>query len=114
MTVSSLALQDPTVGCHALTDQPQPQQPFDPRLAPHPVGEGAWILAEAYRWTVVHGRPPTAEDWDPLPGMPTSEAVKAVFGDWEGLWEEAGFDDAAYLRERDESASASKDARRAE
>jgi hypothetical protein len=100
--------------------EPQPPTPadkpekFDPRKAPHPVGEGAWILSEAYRWTVIHGRPPEPEDWDPLPGMPTSEAVKAVFGDWDGLWEEAGFADAAYLRDREEGAAASKGARKAE
>ena len=97
-----------------MAKQQPSEEKFDPRRAPHPVGEGAWILAEAYRWTVIHGRPPTAEDWDPLPGMPTSEAVRAVFGDWDGLWEEAGFADAAYLRDRDESASASKEAKKAE
>jgi hypothetical protein len=91
-----------------------PPEKFDARKAPHPVGEGAWILSEAYRWTVIHGRPPEPEDWDPLPGMPTSEAVRAVFGDWDGLWEEAGFADAAYLRDREEGAAASKDARKAE
>ena len=93
---------------------PGKPEKFDPRKAPHPVGEGAWILSEAYRWTVIHGRPPEPEDWDPLPGMPTSEAIRAVFGDWDGLWEEAGFADAAYLRDREEGAAASKDARKAE
>src|SRR5918994_5413386 len=64
-------------------------------------GRAAWILLEAYRWTVLHGEAPYDQVWDPREGYPSTRDVVEVFGSWEQMWELSGLYDSYHLRALD-------------